>query len=251
MGNALSIFKNSEFGEIRTVVVGKEVKFVATDVAKALGYEKPNNAINQHCRYTLKHRVPHPQSPDKMIEVNVITEGDIYRLTARSELPSAQKFESWVFDEVLPSIRKTGTYSTSRENQGSEERRMMDAITRNRNSKIREAKLLMELSSEYMHIIGKESQKTLIAYAIETLTGKQLVSLPEVDKQYTATEIEKELGISVQKFGRLSEQHNLKTEECGIWVLDKSRSSSKQVSSFRYNEKGKNKALELFSGVLV
>ena len=60
----------------------------------------------------MKHDVPHLQSKHKTIEVNVIPEGDIYRLVSHSELPSAEKFESWVFDEVLPSIRKHGMYAT-------------------------------------------------------------------------------------------------------------------------------------------
>lgn len=59
----------------------------------------------------MKHDVPHPQSKDKKIEVNVIPEGDIYRLVSHSELPSAEKFETWVCDDVLPTIRKHGMYA--------------------------------------------------------------------------------------------------------------------------------------------
>lgn len=58
----------------------------------------------------MKHDIPHPQSKDKTIEVNVIPEGDIYRLVAHSQLPGAEKFESWVFDEIIPTIRQTGGY---------------------------------------------------------------------------------------------------------------------------------------------
>ncbi|MZL50976.1 BRO family protein, partial [Clostridium beijerinckii] len=92
--------------------IGSKPYFVATDIAKALGYAKPNNAIQAHCRYTLKHSIPHPQSENKTLEVNVIPEGDIYRLITNSELPGAEKFEGWVFDDVLPAIRKHGMYAT-------------------------------------------------------------------------------------------------------------------------------------------
>ena len=84
--------------------------FCAKDVAVALGYKNPRDAINRHCRYVVKRDVPHPQAPDKSIEMFFIPEGDVYRLIVRSDLPSAEKFERWVFDEVLPSIRKTGMY---------------------------------------------------------------------------------------------------------------------------------------------
>lgn len=106
----LMIFENAEFGQIRTVEIDGKPYFVANDIAKSLGYVRPADAISQHCRYTVKHRIPHPQSKTKTLEVNVIPEGDMYRLITHSELPSAERFESWVFDEVLPSLRKTGSY---------------------------------------------------------------------------------------------------------------------------------------------
>jgi len=110
--NELQIFKNTEFGEIRTIKVERQVYFVASDVARALGYARPNDAINQHCRYTAKHSIPHPQSVSKTMEVNVIPKGDIFRLAANSELPGAEKFESWIFDEVLVSVEEHGAYMT-------------------------------------------------------------------------------------------------------------------------------------------
>ena len=112
MENELMIFNNPEFGEIRTIEEDGKVLFCGSDVAKALGYSKPQNAIDRHCKCALKRGIPHPQSPDKTIEMLFIPEGDIYRLAAKSELPGADRFESWIFDEVLPSIRKHGAYLT-------------------------------------------------------------------------------------------------------------------------------------------
>lgn len=105
----VQIFKNAEFGEIRTLVEHEQVLFCASDVATALGYAKPNNAVSQHCRATLKRGIP---ISGKIQDVNFIPEGDVYRLIIRSKLPAAEKFERWVFDEVLPTIRKHGAYMT-------------------------------------------------------------------------------------------------------------------------------------------
>jgi anti-repressor protein len=107
--NDLQIFKNEQFGEIRWVKVGNKDYAVASDVARALGYAIPSKAINTHCKGVSKTEVPTSGGIQQML---IIPEGDIYRLTAKSELPGAAKFESWIFDEVLPSIRKHGTYMT-------------------------------------------------------------------------------------------------------------------------------------------
>lgn len=106
----VQLFNSKEFGEVRIVIVEGKEFFIASDVAKALGYKRPNDAISAHCRSTAKHSIPHPQSNSKFIDVNIIQEGDLYRLITNSKLPSAEKFESWVMDEVLPTIRKTGGY---------------------------------------------------------------------------------------------------------------------------------------------
>lgn len=109
--NEIQIFSKDGFGKVRTIEEDGKILFVASDIAKALGYSNDRDAITRHCRWVVKRDIPHPQSKTKTIEVNVIPEGDIYRLVANSELPNAEKFESWVFDEVIPSIRKNGVYN--------------------------------------------------------------------------------------------------------------------------------------------
>lgn len=106
--NELQIFENSEFGTIRTVQFEGKTYFVANDVAKALGYKRPADAVTAHCKGSVKHRYLTDGGEQ---ELKLIPEGDIYRLVIKSQLPSAGKFESWVFDEVLPSIRKHGMYA--------------------------------------------------------------------------------------------------------------------------------------------
>lgn len=106
--NDLKIFENSEFGEIRTVEIDGKPYFVATDVARALGYSNPRKAVNDHCKGVTKCDTPTSSGVQRMSYIN---EGDLYRLIMKSKLPSAEKFESWVMDEVLPTIRKTGSYN--------------------------------------------------------------------------------------------------------------------------------------------
>lgn len=104
--NELQIFNNEEFGEIRTVEIDGKIYFVGKDVANALGYSNPRDAISRHCKGVVKH--------DTFKEggqlIALIPEGDMYRLITHSKLESAERFESWVFDEVLPSIRQKGFY---------------------------------------------------------------------------------------------------------------------------------------------
>lgn len=110
--NELKVFENSQFGKLNIMIIDGKEYFPATDCAKVLGYSNPHKAIGDHCRYLTKREVPHPQSVGKTIEMSFIPEGDLYRLIARSKLPAAEQFERWVFDEVLPAIRKHGGYLT-------------------------------------------------------------------------------------------------------------------------------------------
>lgn len=103
----LQIFSNPEFGKIRTIQQGEKTLFCASDIARSLGYSNPNKAVNDHCRAITKCSTP---ISGKMQDINFIPEGDVYRLIVHSKLPSAEKFEHWVFDTVLPSIRKNGGY---------------------------------------------------------------------------------------------------------------------------------------------
>lgn len=105
--NKLQIFNSGEFGEIRTIEIDGKPYFVGTDVAKALGYNNPRDAVSRHCKGVVKRDTPTSSGIQSMSYIN---EGDLYRLIMKSKLPSAEKFESWVMDEVLPTIRKTGSY---------------------------------------------------------------------------------------------------------------------------------------------
>lgn len=125
--NGLMIFNNPEFGEIRTIEEDGKVLFCAKDVALALGYKNTRDAINRHCKGVVKrdgvsHTTnQHGTTTEQTVEMAFIPEGDIYRLAAKSELPGADKFERWIFDEVLPSIRRNGGYISNQESMSPEE----------------------------------------------------------------------------------------------------------------------------------
>lgn len=111
-----------EFNELRTIKTEDgEVLFCGIDVARMLGYKRPNDALSQHCKHSVKHRVPcksgsytdnNGNSIDiiKEIDLLFIPESDLYRLTFKSQLPKAEEFIDWIAEEVLPSIRKKGYY---------------------------------------------------------------------------------------------------------------------------------------------
>ena len=108
--NKLQTFEHEMFGELQVLVENGNVYFPATEVAKTLGYSNTSDAIIKHCK---KDGVAFREVIDSLgrkQQKKFITEGNLYRLIVRSKLPEAEKFESWVFDEILPTIRKTGGY---------------------------------------------------------------------------------------------------------------------------------------------
>ena len=113
----MEVFENQEFGSIRLLQEAGKTFFCASDVAKALGYVNPYAAVKRHCRGPLTKREgvvqkmnQYGDAGEQVVEISFITEGDVYRLIVHSKLPSAERFEHWVFDEVLPAIRKHGVY---------------------------------------------------------------------------------------------------------------------------------------------
>lgn len=110
--NELQIFSNQEFGTIRTTEINGEPFFVGKDVAEALGYEKPRNAIAQHVDPDDALKQGLTDSLGREQEAIFISESGVYALVFSSQLPKAKEFKHWVTSEVLPTIRKHGAYAT-------------------------------------------------------------------------------------------------------------------------------------------
>ena len=246
---SIQVFNNTEFGEIRSMTIDGEPYFVGKDVAAALGYSNTRKALIDHVDdedrtggVTIRDSIGREQKP------TIINESGMYSLIMGSKLEGAKRFKRWVTSEILPSIRKTGAYATdsaAAEYKARELRiREMNAQARLINAETRRLTVLQKGKG-----LSQVAVDTLAVKAVERVTGKDLGDyLPQVEKTYSASEIGNALGITAAKVGRLANAHGLKTEEYGITVMDKSRYSSKEVASFRYNEKGKAKLREILEG---
>ncbi len=224
--NEIQIFNNSEFGEVRTLVVDNEPWFVGKDVTIILGYQNASKALNDHV-----------DDEDKLNNESlsslgqrggwIINESGLYSLILSSKLPNAKKFKRWVTNEVLPSIRKNGSYSMKKDDHAKIlEIKEMNARARLSNQFIKLSKV-ETLSAEYKNI--------LVAKATEVLTGTQLLPLPKSkQKTYSATELGEMFGVSKQKIGSITTKYNLKTNEYGEYYRSKSLYSTKEVDTFVY-----------------
>lgn len=190
--NELKIFENPDFGKVRVVEEEGQPLFCGADVARALGYAKPQNAIAVHCKGALKRGTP---TPGGFQELLFIPEGDVYRLITHSQLPAAEDFERWVFDDVLPTIRKTGSYSLD------DESRKLRARAMALNAANRSARMLMEA---YDSAGIQPSYKVLALTDLYRNEGLKLPTPPlEVDEAtYDFTEMAEALGILSEASGK-------------------------------------------------
>ena len=151
--NQIELFKSNEFGEVRFLSIGDKEYAVGIDIAKALGYSDPSSAVSKRCKNGLKTMLEAPCQNGNVVktQTTLINEGDIFRLIVNSKLPSAEKFESWVFDEVLPSIRKHGAYITEELLQDHDRLNNVIAELQMENS-LKESRIeeLEEVRTEYM-----------------------------------------------------------------------------------------------------
>mgnify|MGYP002710948324 FL=1 len=234
--NEIQVFNNTQFGNVRVIMENGKPLFCAADVAKALGYSDTPKAIKAHCREDGWVIRPVIDSMGRTQQAKFINEGNLYRLVAHSELPSAEQFESWVFDEVLPSIRKTGSYTVPQAKPSDVSK-----------AQLSEAKLLNARSRassmwfKFSNMLDNTEHKQLCAaYGTQVLTGGQMVlPLPQVEHTYSAQEVADMYGITANRVGRIANENGLKTEKYGYWVMDVSKHcQGKTVQSFRYNETG-------------
>ena len=218
--NDLQVFTNERLGDVRVVQIKGQPYFVGKDVAEILGYADPQKAIKMHV-----------DDEDKLTRqivvsgqnrnVTIINESGLYSLILSSKLPKAKEFKRWVTSEVLPSIRKTGGYNA------------------NQNDVYKAKRLEVMMMNAKARIMKEENKK--LELMIKNPNFKSVV------KTYSASEVGVMLGVSANKIGRLATANDLKTEEYGDWFKETINDGSKEVSSFRYNEKGVEKLRELLN----
>ena len=183
--NDLQIFKNEQFGSVRTIEKDSKIYFCGSDVAKALGYSNAPDAISKHCKKDGIVKCDSVDSLGRKNTLSFINEGNVYRLITHSKLPAAEQFEHWVFDEVLPSIRKHGAYMTA----DTLEKALLspDYLIRLATALKHEQeqrKLLEEKNAEQRLKIEEDKPKVIFAEAVETAKTSILVGeLAKILKQ--------------------------------------------------------------------
>lgn len=198
----LQIFKNEEFGEVRTVEIEGKPFFCGSDVAKALGYAIPSKAVNTHCKGVSKMEAP---TNGGVQELLFIPEGDLYRLIVSSKLPTAEKFEHWVFDEVLPSIRKHGLYATDELLDNPD--LIIQMATKLKEE--REARKALEIENKVQSQQIAELQPKATYYDL-ILQCKDLLSMTEIAKDY---------GKSAKGMNKLLNEFGIQYKQGGVWFL--------------------------------
>lgn len=204
--NELQVFNSKEFGDIRTTEIDGKPYFVANDVARALGYKRPADAVTAHCKGSVKHRYLTDGGEQ---ELKVIPEGDIYRLTVRSKLPSAEKFEKWVFDEVIPSIHQYGAYMTEQtiEKALASPDFLIQLATKLKAEQTRRKEAEAEIRVKDQ-IIGELKPKA--DYYDEILKNPGLVTITQIAKDY---------GMSGKKMNRILHELGIQYKQSEQWLL--------------------------------
>lgn len=209
MRNELTVFENEKFGKLEVLVENGKEYFPATEIAKILGYSNPQKAIRDHCREdgcTIRSVI---DRLGRTQEKKFINEGNLYRLIAKSNLPQAEVFESWVFDEVLPTIRKTGMYVTDN---------VWDTI-------INEPEKLGEVLINYGKV---KKEKELLEE--ENQIQKQLIAEYKPIKEYvdtilssedtmTTTQIAADYGFSAYELNKTLNEQRVVRKVGGQWIL--------------------------------
>lgn len=218
--NNLQIFNNAKFGKIRTIEENGTVLFCGSDIAKALGYARPADAISAHCKGVCV--LPTPSAGGTQ-NTKFIPEGDVYRLIAHSKLPAAEQFESWVFDEVLPTIRRNGAYMTddTLEHALTSPDFLIQLATKLKEEKAKR----IELEAQ----VEQDKPKVLFARAVETAHTSILIGdLAKILKQNGVQTGQKRLFEQLRQDGYLikgGNSHNMPTQramEMGLFEVKES-----------------------------
>lgn len=191
--NKPEIFKNTEFGTVRVVMIKEIPWFVGKDVAEALGYNEPHKAIQRHVDEDDGMKYPITDSTGRKQETWLINESGLYSLILGSKLESAKRFKKWVTSEVLPSIHKHGIYATDN---------VIDNILNNPDFGI---ELLTKLKEERAARVEAERKNAILMH---------------VNKTYTITEIAKELGLkSAMQLNRILAEKKIQYQVNGTWLM--------------------------------
>lgn len=208
MENSIQVFENSEFGSVRTIEEDGKILFCGSDVAKALGYARPRDAIRDHCDHAVKRRMvstttnQHGTTTEQEVEASFIPESDLYKLAFGSKLSSAQKFTDWVTSDVLPTIRKHGAYMTPE---------TLEAAVLNPDSLLKIALRLKEETDKRKALEAKvEEDRPKLDYYNEILHWENAILVTAIAKDY---------GMSAAAFNKKLNELGIQYKRGGTWFL--------------------------------
>lgn len=214
--NELKLFQSPIFGQVRTVVMNGQVMFAATDVAKCLGYANPQKAIRNHCKSIGVNEMDTPTNGG-IQKVRFITKGNVVRLVASSELPQAEQVESWIFDEVIPTVLETGGYISTTSNDTPEEI-MARALTIAQATLAKREERLKQLEAE-----TEQQQATIELQDKEIKEAAPKVNYYNNHLQsvntLTSTQIAKQIGMDAEKLHKKLKETNVIYRQSGQWLL--------------------------------
>ena len=239
MNANVRFFSNPQFGNIRTLEINNKMWFGATDVATSLGYSNPRDAIVRHCKP--KGVVIHDvgvQTGIKLdgtpalqnVKMKFINEGNLYRLVASSQLPTADEFESWIFDEVIPSVIHTGGYIATKEDDTADEIMARALIVAN-----------ATLAKREERIKNLQEENARQGETINLLTNEVKQSAPKIkcyneyissEGTYTTTQIAKEYGWGAETLNKKLKEMGVQYKQNGQWLL-----------TAKYDDKGYTKSI--------
>jgi prophage antirepressor-like protein len=189
--NQIQQFHSAEFGSLDILMIDGKLYFPATECATILGYTNPHKAIRDHCKGVNESFTP---SAGGVQKTKYIPEGDLYRLIIRSKLPAAERFETWVFDEVLPTIRKYGAYIQPD---------TLDEIL---------------ASPEFAATLLKELRKERAKNAALAPKARYCDSILQCKNAVPVSLIAKDYGMSATRFNRLLHNFRIQYNVAGTWL---------------------------------
>lgn len=207
MNNQITIFRNPQFGDIRTAGTSDKPLFCAVDIARALQYANPSKAIIDHCKGVTVLETPTNGGVQRL---KYITESDMYKLIFKSNAPKAEEFNSWVADEVLPTIRKTGGYIAT-------------------NSTMTDAEIMAKAVLVAQSTIDKRNER-IRQLEFETVEQKALISQMQKGNDYlntilqskgtlATTQVAADYGMSARAFNKKLNEMHIQRKVNGQWIL--------------------------------
>lgn len=237
----IQVFNNTQFGEVRSINRNGEPWFVAADVCRVLEIGNPSQALarlDEDEKNTLILNEGNRGNPN----MTIVNEPGLYTLVLGSRKPEAKAFKRWITHEVIPAIRKTGGYTIKKPE---DECKRLRAEAMKMNADTRRFKAIISSMKEFN--LSPVAMEAIGVSLIEDFTGIKSGYRPQIERTYSATEIAQELGCSANLIGKTANENGMKTDEYGVTVLDKAKGHGKQVPTFRYNERGREKLKQLLA----